>query len=769
MADQGENVSVSGSDTNVQLRLATRLSTDVTVSQVLGLMEDLINAESDDLPPRTQSKLKQICDMLRQASGPAATASDAPLSSDAVSTMAAHDPNVMHQQEEAAAGKVSKPIRRYSQSVWSTVTTATGMPAVEEQSSLNPTAKRRQMLVASNSISYNDKRQQSMFRRRLSTGQFNRSQDLAQLGEFRRRTASGLLGKRGSGSSSGRASPNLVDNHTLSFTTSNGLLSVSAPGEGSTDSPLNSDPIVVDLQYSLPNEVAQPSQFFDPVGSTESIAEEPREETCKPLSIGIPKQYIPSILAADMAYDGQGLVATDKMVDNDDVSVVVNHELDEPAIDADAVLSGLTVATSTADAPLLEESNDWNFPIFELACETGGHVLSILAQHLFETHNLFSDLNINREKFVAYFEKLETGYRDNPYHNRIHAADVLHSTAYLLNSDILGFCASVVEDKDLRTVVGHDVRDISRPELIASLKDGRLPAGSCGPMRDALSSLELAACFIAAAQHDYDHPARTNAFLVTTQSNLAIMYNDRAVLEQHHAASSWHLLLDNPEYNFLENMPAADIRVLRFLSLEMILATDLAKHFDMIRTFKANVSNGKIFMKTREDRLSVMQMCIKLADINGPAKCGPLYRKWAYLICEEFYDQGEEEAKLDLQISPYMDRHNPLLPKLQTSFIVNLLQPLLAAYASAGFMPGPYELNETYDLDENVEEAAAASTCGDDQAKSTLGELHSMVVSQIVKNAQDNENFWKNVMKKEEEEKKKREDELFSSPAPMEV
>lgn len=39
------------------------------------------------------------------------------------------------------------------------------------------------------------------------------------------------------------------------------------------------------------------------------------------------------------------------------------------------------------------------------------------------------------------------------------------------------------------------------------------------------------ALYTAAAMHDYDHPGRTNAFLVNTEDQRAILYNDRSVLE----------------------------------------------------------------------------------------------------------------------------------------------------------------------------------------------------------------------------------------------
>jgi hypothetical protein len=67
------------------------------------------------------------------------------------------------------------------------------------------------------------------------------------------------------------------------------------------------------------------------------------------------------------------------------------------------------------------------------------------------------------------------------------------------------------------------------------------------------------------------------------------MYNDRSVLENHHAASSWQLLKSTHKNNFLSNLDAAEWKRFRFLVLENILATDLSKHFSIISDFNVNM------------------------------------------------------------------------------------------------------------------------------------------------------------------------------------
>jgi hypothetical protein len=52
-----------------------------------------------------------------------------------------------------------------------------------------------------------------------------------------------------------------------------------------------------------------------------------------------------------------------------------------------------------------------------------------------------------------------------------------------------------------------------------------------------ISDLEIFTSLVAAMIHDFDHTGTTNNFHVNSGSNLAILYNDRAVLENHHVSA----------------------------------------------------------------------------------------------------------------------------------------------------------------------------------------------------------------------------------------
>ena len=62
--------------------------------------------------------------------------------------------------------------------------------------------------------------------------------------------------------------------------------------------------------------------------------------------------------------------------------------------------------------------------------------------------------------------------------------------------------------------------------------------------KNLLTDSDQVSSLLAATIHDVDHPGRTNAFLCNSKHELALLYNDTAVLENHHVAKSFKITLD---------------------------------------------------------------------------------------------------------------------------------------------------------------------------------------------------------------------------------
>ncbi|NWY35984.1 PDE3B phosphodiesterase, partial [Sylvia atricapilla] len=413
---------------------------------------------------------------------------------------------------------------------------------------------------------------------------------------------------------------------------------------------------------------------------------------------------------------------------------------------------------------LMEKMSNWNFQVFDLVKEMGdqsGRILSQVTYALFQDTGLFEIFKIPTQEFMNYFRALENGYRDIPYHNRIHATDVLHAVWYLTTRPIPGF--QQIHNEHIMETEIDEASDIAPVQVsYTSSKSCPITDESYGCLASNIPALELMALYVAAAMHDYDHPGRTNAFLVATNAPQAVLYNDRSVLENHHAASAWNLFLSRPEYNFLSNLDHVEFKRFRFLVIEAILATDLKKHFDFLAEFNAKVngmnSNG-IEWSNENDRLLACQICIKLADINGPAKVRDLHLKWTEGIVNEFYEQGDEEASLGLPISPFMDRSSPQLAKLQESFITHIVGPLCNSYNAAGLLPGQWVDEEEEEDAESTEDDDGAQLESDDEEMEDDLILKAQrkkgrrIFCQLIHHLGENHKIWKKMIEEEEKSK----------------
>ncbi|KAI8835262.1 hypothetical protein BJ741DRAFT_534115 [Chytriomyces cf. hyalinus JEL632] len=276
---------------------------------------------------------------------------------------------------------------------------------------------------------------------------------------------------------------------------------------------------------------------------------------------------------------------------------------------------------------LLEKVDQWNWDIFDVHELSEHRALFTLSHYLFLRNNLYNKFQIHTDTFLQFAAEIEAGYHaDVPYHNSVHGADVLHGVNYFRNA-----CANAIEFTDM----------------------------------------ELLILFTAAMIHDFNHPGRNNNFLVNTSDQLALLYNDRSILENHHVSTAFRVLLQ-PECNFVAKLSKEEHKEFRDTIIELVLATDLqAQHFSILSMFKNKVSLTNSFdpVKVHEDRTLLFKMMIKCADVSNPTKAWPLYEKWTGLVLEEFFTQGDAEKALGIPVSPYYDRDTIYVPASQMGFI----------------------------------------------------------------------------------------------------
>ncbi|KAI6058263.1 CAMP-specific 3',5'-cyclic phosphodiesterase 4D [Aix galericulata] len=279
----------------------------------------------------------------------------------------------------------------------------------------------------------------------------------------------------------------------------------------------------------------------------------------------------------------------------------------------------------------LEDVNKWGLQVFRVAELSGNRPLT--------ERDLLKTFKIPVDTLITYLMTLEDHYHaDVAYHNNIHAADVVQSTHVLL----------------------------STPALEAVFTD-----------------LEILAAIFASAIHDVDHPGVSNQFLINTNSELALMYNDSSVLENHHLAVGFKLLQEE-NCDIFQNLTKKQRQSLRKMVIDIVLATDMSKHMNLLADLKTMVetkkvtSSGVLLLDNYSDRIQNMVHC---ADLSNPTKPLHLYRQWTDRIMEEFFRQGDRERERGMEISPMCDKHNASVEKSQVGFIDYIVHPLWETWA----------------------------------------------------------------------------------------
>lgn len=286
---------------------------------------------------------------------------------------------------------------------------------------------------------------------------------------------------------------------------------------------------------------------------------------------------------------------------------------------------------------LAQIGKNWNFDTFFISECSGKEPLQVMGLYCIRRYGLDELCNVPENIIKNFLRKLENSYRDNPYHNSTHAADVMSSYIYFVNnSDIL----------------------------------------------DSMSSIEMLAGIISTLGHDVGHPGKTNRFLVLTRDDVAIAYNDISVLENMHTSIIFNLLKIE-DCNMFMNFGSEKWLVLRKCIIDMVLATDMSKHFEMMAQFRVKYHEvGSVDLHSTEVRNDLFKLLMKAADIGHAAKSTELHEKWCRLVVEEFYRQGDMEKSLGISVSMYCDRDTTDLSKSQAGFIRNIVYPLFSTMNS---------------------------------------------------------------------------------------
>ena len=285
---------------------------------------------------------------------------------------------------------------------------------------------------------------------------------------------------------------------------------------------------------------------------------------------------------------------------------------------------------------LINDPKIWTIEFDAQAWDGAGHIKVLFA--IFSRFELCTEFKITNEKLFKFLTEIRDTYNKVPYHNWRHAVDVTQFVIY---------------------------------EIIYAEYD------------KVLTKFELLALLVSSICHDANHDGFTNVYNVKAETPLGILFKNQSVMETHHCQTSIGVI-SKEECNIFSVLSSQEYSQMWTIIIKMILATDMARHFDLLKRFNQLYDDGEFTMEDPEHRTLIMQLILKCGDISNVSRPFELADKWCDVLCEEFFRQGDLEMANGMEYtSPLNDRSHLDKPKSQIGFYTFVCLPLFQALAKA--------------------------------------------------------------------------------------
>ncbi|NXW01071.1 PDE9A phosphodiesterase, partial [Fregetta grallaria] len=266
-------------------------------------------------------------------------------------------------------------------------------------------------------------------------------------------------------------------------------------------------------------------------------------------------------------------------------------------------------------------------PTFDVWLWEPNEMLSCL-EHMYHDLGLVKDFNINPITLKRWLLCIHDNYRNNPFHNFRHC-----------------FCVT---------------------QMMYSMI-------SLCSLQEKFSQTDILILMTAAVCHDLDHPGYNNTYQINARTELAVRYNDISPLENHHCAVAFQII-SQPEYNIFSNVDQDQFKQIRQGIITLILATDMARHAEILDSFKEKMEN---FDYSNEEHMTCLKMVlIKCCDISNEVRPMEVAEPWVDCLLEEYFMQSDREKSEGLPVAPFMDRDKVTKPTAQIGFLKFVLIPM---------------------------------------------------------------------------------------------
>mmetsp|Transcript_44544 Transcript_44544/g.127703 ORF Transcript_44544/g.127703 Transcript_44544/m.127703 type:complete len:596 (-) Transcript_44544:61-1848(-) len=272
-----------------------------------------------------------------------------------------------------------------------------------------------------------------------------------------------------------------------------------------------------------------------------------------------------------------------------------------------------------------------SFDVFHVSELSAQRPLLHVGITIMSHRGLLRVFHVKSAKFVSFISEIEALYLDNPYHNKLHAAEVVQTThAFLYQS-------------------------------------------SC-----VWSELEVMSVLLAGMCHDVGHPGFTNGYRVMIGDDDALTYNDKSVNENMHSAITQRVL-QNEGCNFLSPVSREQFTAIRKLMIDIILATDMVHHTKKLNKYRTAVEESGRDPSKWDSPSLALEWMTHVADISSVTKPMTIAELWTDRLLREFFQQGDREREQGLPVSPMCDRNTVSRAGSQVGFVNFIVRPSLQA------------------------------------------------------------------------------------------
>ena len=242
-----------------------------------------------------------------------------------------------------------------------------------------------------------------------------------------------------------------------------------------------------------------------------------------------------------------------------------------------------------------------------------------------------------------------------------------------------------------------------------------------------LSDVERASLVLAALGHDVLHTGVNNSFLIETKHPYFLELGENSLQEKR---SARHVLSLMDKHGILvvaedmDDLQIKEVKEARNLVEQSILWTDIKRHGEQMKKMEEATENilialkkaradtsdidGEIVGASKEDlqenvdvnnfidvetRILIGSYILHCADISNPGKQWANCERWAVLVMNEFFSQGDLQKKLGFKPSMNCDRATVSVPACQVGFGKYVIRDLYELLSKTLHDGGSYFVN----------------------------------------------------------------------------